>query len=76
MTGTTVGMSDGVGDGDDGGHLKPYKLSLTTNMTCSLVLLIQLVCTKYKLTINRKKLVLSKNKVVQLVILIILLKID
>ena len=40
MTGTTAGMSEGVGDGDDGrdvkgigdgddgGHLKLYKLSL------------------------------------------------
>ena len=40
MNGTTAGMSEGVGDGDDGGdvggvghgddggHLKPYKLSL------------------------------------------------
>ena len=37
-------------------------------MHVQLVLLIQLVLTKYKLTINRKKLVLSKNKVVQLVI--------
>ena len=36
-------------------------------MTSSTSLLIQLVLTKYKLTINRKKLVLSKNKVVQLV---------
>ena len=44
-------------------------------MTCSTSLLIQLVLTKDKLTINRKKLVLSKNKVVQLVILIFLLKI-
>ena len=53
VTGMTAGISEGVGDGDDGGHLKPYKLSLATKHV-QLVLLIQLVLTKYKLTINRK----------------------